>query len=415
VPAILLALAAQPALAQLAGVDACPLGGGSAQAAAAAVATDPGDPLLRVEALLLGPDGTLVAEAAEAERVAAPTAVPLAADSTVLWARDQAFAGTLRGDLALSLLLRVCLPSPAATAAALSVQLLVNSLPVAETDAGPSMLMPGNVALAVSLATDGVALAAGDNVALAITLHGLNAEPAPSVWYLAGMNGSRLDYAIRYASLDALGHAHANGDRHVLFADWQPRLGDIGAGLWGVDLSIGKEPGASPAPLRVPANASRVLLQMHLDRAQDDDPAAPRNLTLQVPGGPTTVYRGEVVSREIARAGGGEIRCTDCGPGGQPATVATIQDLQPPPPQPGDPLEQGSTPPATGGAGMGPGGSLVDAALEEGEYGWWILALAVPAGIMLLASIGYVMRRGGSWGEHPARATRRVATPAGRR
>jgi hypothetical protein len=157
----------------------------------------------------------------------------------------------------------------------------------------------------------------------------------------------------------------------------------------------------------VPANASRVLLQMHLA----PDAGGPESVALQAPGGPTTVYRGEVVTREFPRGAGGEIRCTDCGPGGQPATVATVQDLQPPPTKPGDPLEQGSTPPANGngGAGIGPGG-LVDAALEEGEYGWWILALAVPAGIMLLASIGYVMRRGGSWGEHPAPTRARMRT-----
>lgn len=349
------------------------------------------DPLRGDEVLFLLPDGGMGHDAPEAAPAPAPMAGP-GADSVAVWAHDAVVSATFAGDAVLTVPVEVALPAVAAPPRALfTVSLLKAGEAVATAEVGPEVLLPGTFDLEAALPALDVAFAAGDSIGLSIALHMLSLDQAPTVSYTLGPEGARLAFPLRFASLDALGHQHAAGDRHVLAAGYAARTGDLGGGRFGLDVPVG---GAAPA-LAYPAEATRLLLQVRLaDRSGE-------SMVLDLPGGPTTVYPGEVLVRETAAPPQGfAITCTTCE--GQ-QSLAQAQRAAPVPVEP-EPLDQTAT-----GGGNGPG--RADVLAEAG----FLFVLFAPAGIMLLGCIGYVMRHGGAWHSPevaPPPASRPAARPA---
>lgn len=352
------------------------------------------DPLVLPQLLFLTAEGSMVHEAPADGAVAAPMALP-GQDSVAAWAHDAAADGAFAGTVQVRVPYRVALPAAAVPPRALfEVALLHGGEPLAAAESGPQSLMPGDGMLDITLDPGGAAFVAGDGLGLTITLRTLSLDPAPTVEYLVGPEGAQLDFAVRFASLDAVGHEHAAGDRHALAEDYRFRTGDLGAGLWGIDLSIAR-PGAV-ASLPVPADASRVLLQLHLA------PGAEGPMGLDVPGGATTLYPGEVVAREVPAKPAPRIACTTCG--AQPVTIAQVQAAPPGTnAQPGEALQ-----PASQGLQAGEGRD----ALVEASF---LLVLFLPAGVMLGAAVVYVIQQGGVWhspeGSAPARPPARRSQP----
>lgn len=346
------------------------------------------DPLLVEQEWFLAAGGAMVREPPPQGAVPAPMASP-PEDSVAVWLLDAPAAGSLAGDALLTLRVRVNIPSVAVPPrAAFSAALLVAGERVAREDFGPQALAPGTLEVEVALPAEGASFEEGEGIALEVRYRSLSPGPAPAVEYLVGPDGSRLALRVRHASLDALGHEHGPADRHFLLREHRFRMGDLGNGLWGTDLRIGpaaQEPGSGPpADLVLPAGARRVLLQLYLT----PDVAWPEeqpSVGLVLPGGPTTVYLGEVVVREVPAAEPFEVRCTTCGP--EPRTVAKLRAEAPTAaPHSEDAL---ATTQARGGA-------RPDAADPQ----LVVFALIVPAGAMLLAAIWYVMRaEGGPWGQ----------------
>lgn len=385
--ALLLALLAQPALALL---HEAPTMEEEVPAVGAEATFDP---LLKQERMFLTADGGIVHEAPAEGAVPAPMATP-GSEAAAIWAHDAMMPAAFEGDVLLTVPIRASLPAATVPQRALfTVALLVRGEEAASADVGPTTLLPGETELAAPLAAGGLAFEAGDSIGVRIAFHSLSPGPAPAVEYLVGPEGGRLDFAVRLASLDALGHQHAAGDRHVPYRADAVRLGDLGDGVWGLDLSIGT--GGPPARLEVPASASRARLHLYLTPDLPDPPAVVR---LDLPGGPTEVHRGELVVRDVPVAQAGTITCTGCG--ASPGPIATVARAAPTEAQ-GETLQPTQ---ARGGAA---------ARAADGEV-WWLAVLFAPAGLMLVGCLAYVMRTGGSW-HPPASAARPAPRAAPRR
>lgn len=354
------------------------------------------DPLLRDVTLFLGPDGALLPQAPAEGRVPAPQSVPVAQAQAAPWLADMP-AGAVRGGATLNVTVDLKLPGLAVppTDVLFTAVLRRGADVVDAQSSGPSLALPGPMELSFAFRADGAAFQAGEGLVVELTYQSPSASAAPAVEYVVGgANGSALRFTYRYAGLDALGHRHAPGDQHFLLDSHAMRRGDLGGGLWGVDLGLA--PGRA-AVLDVPADARLLLVQLYLAPDLADPPAS---LDLDLPGGATTVYRGEVLVREVPLRDGAAVRCTSCGAGS--AEVATFRAQSAAPQQGGEPIGRttASRDPAQ------PVGPADDAQL-------YILAVAVPALLMLGGVMLYAMRKEIQSDEHHARSGR--APPAPRR
>ncbi|MCA1812346.1 MAG: hypothetical protein LC624_00155 [Halobacteriales archaeon] len=364
VPAVLIALLAQPMLSPLAHGD-----------------DDPAafDPLRVTPTLYLAPQGALGEQPPADGTVGAPEGVP-GQPGIAVWARDMP-AGQLRGVATLTLKAELDMPAlaPPTARGLFNVTLRRGAEAVASGEAGPALATPGPMTLEFQLAVDDAPFQQGDGLSLEVAFLWLSAGAMPSVRYDVGAGGSTLQLREELRSLDQLGHQHAAGERHALLNAYQFRTGDLGQGLWGTDLALGTTWDGSPLRPGVPASAQRILVQMHIT---PDLPNPPASLAIDAFGAQTTVYRGEVVVREVPRpVAGTTISCGSCGADARPSSIV-FADASP-----------GSASPGGSGEPLTQDAFRATAASSADDDQLYVLVLALPALLMLGGVMLYAVRQ----------------------